>query len=249
MFARRRDELRDGGFGTGLRLHVPAATVAGILIGELFEEGEEISWREGVGYEGYSVKRFAMVESSGRETNCVAFNQKHGGAERSIRGPGSMAISATRVAARSKTTAWQISSLPSIGDKLLIDRNRYRGRLCMGVIAACVSAAIATGTRPAAAAEISCDRLDLRLDIQVTEEPECWRSYGGDGTLDRNSDARADIGRPHHRRRKQLALRRARSIARRWRTLSSLLDDVVADMGYGTTSGLYGTPTDAEFRM
>jgi hypothetical protein len=41
----------------------------------LFEEGEEISWREGVGYEGYSVKRFAMVESSGRETNCVAFNQ------------------------------------------------------------------------------------------------------------------------------------------------------------------------------
>ncbi len=44
------------------------------LITNLFED-ERITWHEGVGFDGYTVKRFATVENSGRETNCVAFNR------------------------------------------------------------------------------------------------------------------------------------------------------------------------------
>jgi hypothetical protein len=113
----------------------------------------------------------------------------------------------------------------------------------MGVIAACVSAAIATGTVPAAAAEISCDRLDLRLDIQVTEEPECWRSYGGDGnfrieiqTLEQISGDRIIVVE------KQLALRRGSFYRPSLEDVVELLywTDVVADTwGTGITHPVY----------
>lgn len=36
---------------------------------------------------------------------------------------------------------------------------------------------------PAASVEIECSEIDLSLDIQATEEPTCWRSYGGDGNF------------------------------------------------------------------
>jgi hypothetical protein len=36
---------------------------------------------------------------------------------------------------------------------------------------------------PAAASEIECEDIDLRLDIRATEAPTCWRSFGGDGNF------------------------------------------------------------------
>jgi hypothetical protein len=45
------------------------------LIEELLEDGQRTEWREGIPYDNYEVQRFATIESSGRETNCVAFNR------------------------------------------------------------------------------------------------------------------------------------------------------------------------------
>lgn len=51
--------------------------------------------------------------------------------------------------------------------------------LLLGIVVA-----LATGwVLPASAAEIECDDIDLSLDIQATEAPTCWRSYGGDGNF------------------------------------------------------------------
>lgn len=36
---------------------------------------------------------------------------------------------------------------------------------------------------PVVASEIECEDIDLSLDIRATEEPTCWRSYGGDGNF------------------------------------------------------------------
>ena len=44
------------------------------LIGGMLED-DELDWHEGVGVDGYTAKRFAMVENSGRETNFIGFSQ------------------------------------------------------------------------------------------------------------------------------------------------------------------------------
>jgi hypothetical protein len=45
------------------------------LIEELLDESEKVNWKGSVDHSGYTVQRFTTVESSGRETNCVAFNR------------------------------------------------------------------------------------------------------------------------------------------------------------------------------
>jgi hypothetical protein len=53
--------------------------------------------------------------------------------------------------------------------------------LLLGIVFA--GAAAWGGVSPAAANEIECEDIDLRLDMRATEEPTCWRSYGGDGNF------------------------------------------------------------------
>ena len=61
-----------------------------------------------------------------------------------------------------------------------VGRPGVRVRL-LGIV---VALAIGCGwLSPAVANEIECDDIDLSLDIQATEEPTCWRSYGGDGNF------------------------------------------------------------------
>ena len=44
------------------------------LIGSMLED-EKLAWREGIGVDGFTAKRFAIVADSGRETNCVGFSE------------------------------------------------------------------------------------------------------------------------------------------------------------------------------
>jgi hypothetical protein len=55
------------------RSYLPRQTLES-LIGAMLED-DELDWHEGVGIDGYTAKRFAIVESSGRETNCVGFSE------------------------------------------------------------------------------------------------------------------------------------------------------------------------------
>ena len=45
------------------------------LIEELLEDGQRTEWREDIPVDDHEVQRFVTIESSGRETNCVAFNR------------------------------------------------------------------------------------------------------------------------------------------------------------------------------
>ncbi len=58
----------------GSLTYLPRQSLESLVI-ELLDESDQVSWREGIGLEGYTVKRFATIENSGRETNCVAFNR------------------------------------------------------------------------------------------------------------------------------------------------------------------------------
>ena len=58
----------------GSLTYLPRQSLESLIV-DLLDEGDEVKWREGIGVEGYTVKRFATIENSGRETNCVAFNQ------------------------------------------------------------------------------------------------------------------------------------------------------------------------------
>jgi hypothetical protein len=44
------------------------------LIGSMLED-EKLAWREGVRVDGFTARRFAIIENSGRETNCVGFSE------------------------------------------------------------------------------------------------------------------------------------------------------------------------------
>lgn len=53
--------------------------------------------------------------------------------------------------------------------------------LLLGIV---VALAVGFGwVSQAPASEIECEDIDLRLDMRATEEPTCWRSYGGDGNF------------------------------------------------------------------
>lgn len=55
------------------RSYLPRQALESLIGGIL--EGDELDWREGIGVDGYTAKRFAMVENSGRETNCIGFSE------------------------------------------------------------------------------------------------------------------------------------------------------------------------------
>lgn len=55
------------------RSYLPRQAVES-LIGSMLED-ETLTWREGVGVDGFAARRFAIVENSGRETNCVGFSE------------------------------------------------------------------------------------------------------------------------------------------------------------------------------
>jgi hypothetical protein len=55
------------------RSYLPRQTLESLIAGIL--ESDELDWHEGVGVDGYTAKRFAIVESSGRETNCIGFSE------------------------------------------------------------------------------------------------------------------------------------------------------------------------------
>lgn len=55
------------------RSYLPRQTLESLIGGIL--EDDDLDWRDGVGVDGYTAKRFAMVESSGRETNCIGFSE------------------------------------------------------------------------------------------------------------------------------------------------------------------------------
>ena len=54
--------------------YLPRKTTHALIV-ELLDEGEKVNWKGSLDHAGYTVQRFATVESSGRETNCVAFNR------------------------------------------------------------------------------------------------------------------------------------------------------------------------------
>ncbi len=66
-----------------------------------------------------------------------------------------------------------------IGRTLHLRRLRDRA-LAIGVVAA---VAVAIGAMPTAAQEVPCDEIDLKVEMQANEEPECWKGYGGEGNF------------------------------------------------------------------
>jgi hypothetical protein len=54
--------------------YLPRQTMESLIEG-LLEEDDRVEWRDGVPHEGYTVQRFATIENSGRETNCVGFSR------------------------------------------------------------------------------------------------------------------------------------------------------------------------------
>ena len=55
------------------RSYLPRQSLETLIAG-ILEDGE-LDWRDGVGVDGYTAKRFVMVENSGRETNCIGFSE------------------------------------------------------------------------------------------------------------------------------------------------------------------------------
>lgn len=55
------------------RTYLPRQALESLIAGVL--EDNELDWHEGVRVDGYTAKRFVMVENSGRETNCVGFTE------------------------------------------------------------------------------------------------------------------------------------------------------------------------------
>ena len=55
------------------RTYLPRQALESLIGGMLADD--ELEWLEGVGVDGYTAKRFLIVESSGRETNCIGFSE------------------------------------------------------------------------------------------------------------------------------------------------------------------------------
>lgn len=45
------------------------------MIEELLDDAPEIDWQTGIPHDDFTIQRFAIVQSSGRQTNCIAFNK------------------------------------------------------------------------------------------------------------------------------------------------------------------------------